>query len=66
MVVVLPEASTLQFAHSGETRIPFMFIESHLAQRSQPSFLLQAINPSHFFENSHIALYSSSLAEMNK
>jgi len=32
MVVVFPEASTLQCAHSGETRIPFMFIESHLAQ----------------------------------
>ena len=32
MVVVFPEPSTLQFAHSVETRIPFMFIESRLAQ----------------------------------
>ena len=32
MVVVFPEPSTLHFAYSVETRIPFMFIESHLAQ----------------------------------
>jgi len=32
MVVVFPKASTLQFTHSGEARIPFMFIESHVAQ----------------------------------
>jgi len=31
-VLVVPEASTPQFVYSGETRIPIMVIESHLAQ----------------------------------